>query len=105
MLNQVPHWYVDGTFDTAPRLFKQLFTLNIIMKGKNLPMLYCLLQNKQQKTYVEMFHFIFERIDCCPASVMVDFEIAIHNALRKVAKKKFNLVLSIQGCYFHLVSN
>jgi hypothetical protein len=87
MLNQVPHWYVDGTFDTAPRLFKLLFTFNIIMKGKNLPMLYCLLQNKQQKTYVEMFHN------------------AIHNALRKVAKKKFNLVLSIQGCYFHLVSN
>jgi hypothetical protein len=62
------------------------------VKGKNLPMLYCLLKKKQQKTYEEMFQFIFERIDCCPVSVMVDFEKAIHNALRKVARKQFNLV-------------
>ena len=101
----MPHWYADGTFDTAPKLFKQLFTLNVIVKGKNLPMLYALLQNKQEKTYEELFLKIFEFIETCPKSVMCDFEKAIHNAMKRVAKDKFQIELIIQGCYFHLISN
>ena len=36
-------WYGDGTFAVSPDLFYQLYTLNIITKGKNLPLVYFLL--------------------------------------------------------------
>ena len=68
-------------------------------------MIYALLPNKQQKTYLELFVFIFNLIDNCPQSVMCDFEKAIHNALIEAAQNKFDLMISIQGCYFHLVGN
>lgn len=68
-------------------------------------MVYALLPNKNQQTYLKLFEFLFSFIETCPKSVMVDFEKAIHNALTKMAKKKFDLELLIQGCYFHLVSN
>jgi hypothetical protein len=34
LLSQIAHWCCDGTFDVAPKLLKQLFTLNVILKGK-----------------------------------------------------------------------
>ena len=68
-------------------------------------MVYGLLHNKQQQTYPAMFNFLFSFIEKCPKSVMIDFEIGIHNALLKAGQDKFNLLIIIQGCYFHLVSN
>ena len=68
-------------------------------------MVYGLLPNKQQQTYPAMFNFLFAFIEKCPKSVMIDFEIGIHNALLKAGQDKFNLLIIIQGCYFHLVSN
>ena len=32
LLNEINAWYVDGTFDVAPKLFKQLFTQHVILK-------------------------------------------------------------------------
>jgi hypothetical protein len=44
-------WLVDGTFDLAPkRVFKQVYTIHIIYKNKDLPVVYGLLPNKTQKT-------------------------------------------------------
>jgi hypothetical protein len=34
LLSQIAHWCCDGSFDVAPKLLKQLFTLNVILKGK-----------------------------------------------------------------------
>ena len=68
-------------------------------------MIYALLPNKNQDTYFKLFEFIFGFIDTCPNSIMIDFEKAIHNALIKASKNKFDLEIKIQGCYFHLVSN
>lgn len=42
-----PHWYADGTFDTAPVLFKQVFTLHVIIGGYIVPMVYALLPDKK----------------------------------------------------------
>ena len=50
ILNSNPHWYGDGTFAVAPVLFKQLFTLNVIVSGKNLPMVFALLPDKKGTT-------------------------------------------------------
>ena len=47
ILNSNPHWYGDGTFDVAPLLFKQMYTINVIESGKNLPLIYALLPDKK----------------------------------------------------------
>jgi hypothetical protein len=33
LCNNIHNWYVDGTFDKAPSLFKQVFTQHVILKG------------------------------------------------------------------------
>ena len=40
LLSSYHDWYVDGTFDVCPTLFKQVFTINIIIRDKSLPMVY-----------------------------------------------------------------
>lgn len=49
-LNSESVWYVDGTFEISPDIFKQLFTINVIKNNRNLPLVYCFLSNKLQKT-------------------------------------------------------
>jgi hypothetical protein len=91
-------WYGDGTFSVAPDLFYQMNTLNIIIKNKNLPIIFALLPNKEQKTYERLFELLFvgfENIDY-PKKIMHDFEKAVLNALR--LKMPMSIIL---GCYFH----
>ena len=38
--------YVDGTFETCPHLFYQIFSIHIIKYGQTFPMVYALLPNK-----------------------------------------------------------
>lgn len=69
------HWYVDGTFDSAPSLFKQVVTIHIIVGGYVLPMIYALLADKKESTYVEVLeqlHKINSKLN--PLTVMIDFE-------------------------------
>ena len=100
LLQKYTDWYADGTFDVSPKLFKQLFTVNIIVKNRNLPMLYALLPDKTEISYTLVFKFIQGYISIPPKSVLVDFEKAALNAIAKTFKET-----SIQGCYFHLASN
>ncbi len=58
ILNKNPHWFGDGTFDVSPLLFKQLYTINVIESGKNLPMIFALLPNKKGETYERLFEII-----------------------------------------------
>ena len=48
-------WFGDGTFSIRPGLFYQVYTLNVIERGKNLPMCYVLLPDKRESTYSKMF--------------------------------------------------
>ena len=47
--NQI--WYGDDTFAISPDLFYQMYTINKMLKNKNLPLIYALLTNKEEKTY------------------------------------------------------
>ncbi len=93
-------WYGDGTFDVAPRLMKQLYTLLIIIQNKCLPMVYAYLPNKKYETYLTLFKLIKKNIDIDPKSISVDFEKAVFKAVVKV----FPLII-IYGCFFHLSQN
>jgi hypothetical protein len=93
--------YMDGTFSTCPRIFYQLFTINIIVDGKQVPALYALLPSKSRETYNKMFTSIKEQMQNLnftlpPSVVLIDFEIA----LRQSVQLQFP-VAYIKGCYFH----
>jgi hypothetical protein len=48
-------WYGDGTFAVCPDIFYQLYAINIISKGKNLPMIYALLPDKEETSFTKFF--------------------------------------------------
>jgi hypothetical protein len=58
MLRRYPEWFIDGTFEICPKLFKQLFTFQIVVNGFNLPLIYALLPNKQTETYKKLFQMV-----------------------------------------------
>ena len=92
---------MDGTFSTCPCIFYQLFTINIIVDGKQVPAIYALLPSKNRETYNKMFTSIKEQMQnlnftLTPSTVLIDFEIA----LRQSVHLQFPAA-SIKGCYFH----
>ena len=46
--------YVDGTLETCPRLFYQVFTIHAFKNGKQFLLVYCLLPDKTRATYVNL---------------------------------------------------
>jgi hypothetical protein len=100
LLQSNREWLGDGTFDLAPkRVFKQVYTIHIIYKNKDLPMVYGLLPNKTQKTYKKFFKMIKDVIKVLPLAVHMDFEKAVMNAVTLLFK------CIIYGCFFHLSQN
>jgi hypothetical protein len=93
-------WYCDGTFDVSPLLFKQIFTIQTCINGKVLPLLYSVLPNKEQATYVKLFVMVKKHIKIRPLSFNCDFELSIWNAIEEVWPGT-----CINGCYFHLTQN
>ena len=98
LLNTYRNWYVDATFDSAPHMFYQLFTIHIIKNNKNLPMVYALLPNKEEETYCKVLNEIKKHIGegTQPLTVTSDYELAIMNAVEKTFRST-----EIFGCFFH----
>ena len=66
------------------------------------PLIYFLLQNKHTETYVKLFKHVLHHCDTngflfSPSYVHIDFESAIHSAVRHVLP-----TAQIKGCRFHL---
>jgi hypothetical protein len=101
LLKEFTHWSVDGTFKACPEVFYQLFVIHALIDSKALPMLYALLPNKLQNTYVELFESL-KTLDQAlePVSVIVDLEQASINAIMHVFPNS-----RIVGCAFHLAQN
>lgn len=98
-LDECQEWYVDGTFEVSPLLFKQVITVNVIFNGKNLPLIYSLLPNKSEASYREFFEMLLNNTDKSispPTRFIIDFEIAVIITIRKLFINSL-----INGCYFH----
>lgn len=79
------HVFGDGTFQYAPKHFKQMFTLHVIKDNIYVPVLYFLLKNKQQRTNQSMFKVLKEQCPTFnPKVAHFHFEVAIHNAFLQV---------------------
>lgn len=48
-------WQSDGTFDNSPKLFKQLYSIHVIYKGKSVPVVNGLMTNKTASSYALFF--------------------------------------------------
>ncbi|CAF1113399.1 unnamed protein product, partial [Brachionus calyciflorus] len=96
ILSLYRHWLCDGTFDAAPSIFIQLFTIHIIKNMKNLPLVYALLADKLQVSYTKVFEILKTKISELPLSVTCDYEVAIINSIESVFPDA-----EIYGCFFH----
>ena len=90
-------WHVDGTFKSAPGLFYQVFTIHGNVYDETLPLVWGLLCDKEEATYKRVFEEIHRlRPGLNPERIMLDFETAIHNAVRSVWPAAV-----LRGCHFH----
>lgn len=92
---------MDGTFDAAPAMYSQLFTLHVFEHGKLLPLVYCLLASKERTAYAEVFSVLKRKaqeigIAFAPHTIMSDFESGMIAAVRDELPNAHH-----QGCYFH----
>lgn len=96
-LAKCPEMQMDGTFDIAPPLFKQLYTIFGRKDGWNIPIAYALCSNKTQITYEYILNVLIEKEPSLkPTIVMSDFEKAALNAIRSVFVSS-----QVAGCQFH----
>ncbi|XP_072397919.1 uncharacterized protein [Diabrotica undecimpunctata] len=96
-MEQCDHWYADGTFNSAPPLFSQIYTIHGVRYSNVIPTVYALLTNKTQETYTRVFQQLKVLNPALrPLTIMMDFERAAMNA----AQTEFPNV-RIRGCFFH----
>ena len=93
--------YVDGTFQTCPRLFYQIFTLHSMKYGKQFPFAYCLLPGKSRNIYSRVFELVKQKSQNLgyiinPAEFLTDFELAIIQAIELIFPTS-----DVNGCFFH----
>lgn len=105
LLSKVEVWIMDGTFATAPRGFKQIFTIHGSIgetrSRRFVPLVFLLLPKKNESTYTTAFIHLCEiaeehHVELDPELILTDFELAEINA----AKNLFSSA-EIHGCFFH----
>lgn len=105
LLSKASVWIMDGTFATAPRCFKQIFTIhgNIgdATERRFIPLVFMLLPKKNESTYTTAFSQLCEiaedhDVELDPQMILTDFELAEINAAKVVFPSA-----SLHGCFFH----
>ena len=88
--------FADGTFDTTPRLFSQVYTIHALIEGTCVPCVFALLPRKTEEIYIRMLSVLKEQMLADPRSITSDFERSFINAVSKVF-----VSTKQHGCYFH----
>ena len=102
-LSQSDHWGADGTFQVAPHIFTQLYTVHASVHGRIIPCMYALLPNKSRHTYTKMLQKLREKLlmrypDAdLRGTIITDLEMAALQAFETVFPEKQRSV-----CFFHL---
>ncbi|XP_066594682.1 uncharacterized protein [Prorops nasuta] len=95
---------IDATFDTTPIIDNvyQLLTIMAKYNEKFVPIIWVLMSNKFERSYIQIFQFIREKIMTRlePLLCICDFETGLHNAIKTV----FQGCL-ITGCLFHFLQS
>ena len=93
--------YVDSTFQTCSKLFYQIFTMHAFKHGKQYPLIYAFLPNKQICTYERAMNLVRQKADVLqltlnPQTVVSDFELAIKQVIQLTFPDA-----QFQRCYYH----
>ncbi|CAF1128917.1 unnamed protein product [Brachionus calyciflorus] len=91
------HLFCDGTFDIAPKLFGQVYTIQALIEGRCVPLVYGLLPRKTEAMYTEFLTQVKSKLSHDPLSITSDYEKAFLNAANSVFRET-----KLYGCYFHL---
>ncbi|KAF2879022.1 hypothetical protein ILUMI_27152 [Ignelater luminosus] len=94
--------FVDGTFNYAPKFFLQMFSIHGMKNGHYVPLVFCLLPNKNRVSNLIAFQIIEQRcselgLRFSPNEVVADFEESIHSAITSIWPNT-----KLIGCRFHL---
>ena len=101
LLENYTDWHIDGTFDTVPLIYTQLFTIHARVNGKVIPCVYVFLPNKTQVSYTATLRQLLNiHPNLHPITVLIDFESGIRNALETVFPG-----VEVSGCFFHFTKN
>lgn len=103
LLEKCEVWIADGTFQTAPKCFMQLFTIHgCVGNSEVLPLVYALMTKRTNESYDAVLKALVESADnhnlvLNPKVVITDFE----QAEMRSFVREFDGVQS-KGCLFHL---
>ena len=76
------NFYADGTFKTVPSMFEQLYTIHSVKNGLTIPLIFGLLPNKKEQTYVKFLRQIKVLLpNSSIDSILTDFEMGMINAI------------------------
>ncbi|CAF1631582.1 unnamed protein product, partial [Didymodactylos carnosus] len=78
--------FTDGTFDSCPPFFYQLYVIHGIEFGRQFPCVFALLPRRKRNTYVKLFRYITDnaiRLNTVfnPTRIMSDFESGLKAAI------------------------
>ena len=96
-LSEAPHWFVDGTFETA----QPQFANHGLNNGRNVVCLFALLMDKSESRYDNLFNHV--RIltkNANPVSINMDYERAAINSANNTFPGA-----EISCCFFHSSQN
>ena len=104
LLGSTDTWFIDGTFSTAPSQFQQIFCIRAAIGNTHVSVAYALLPSKTQHIYEECLTAI---LDAClqrdirpsPNTVVTDYEIAIHNAVKAAISTNIHIQVIIKLYY------
>ena len=100
-LSEADKIYVDGTFQTCPRLFYQIITVHAFINRKQFPLVYCLLPGKSRAIYQQTMEIIEHKakelgLELHPDEVLTDFELATIKEIELAFP-----TTEVKGCFFH----
>lgn len=90
-------WGADGTFDSVPQLFAQLYTIHPLRDECAVPAVFALLPDKRETTYIKFLNnLLILNPRLKPRVILTDFEKAALNAFHLIFPDAVQ-----RGCFFH----
>ncbi|KAL0267264.1 UNVERIFIED_CONTAM: hypothetical protein PYX00_009585 [Menopon gallinae] len=101
LLSEVKDWYAEGSIQSVSHSFCQLYTIYVIKDGVSLPVVFCLVSDKCEATYIAVCRALKNLVpDLRPESILMDFEIGAINAFEKEFPDT-----RLKGCFSHFTRN
>ena len=103
-MSQSDLWFGDGTFQSVPRIFGQLYVVHYEVEGNVFPGCYALMRNRTGQSYDILFSAIRNLLPDArkdgPAKFSSDFELATTNSFLSVFPRA-----SGSYCFFHFAQS